>query len=200
VTSLSAAVAPPSITKENAMGYYITLADASFDVPETNEVLQVIKDANVTYHDWKRGGSYSGGEQRERWFSWLPKDYDKTITSVKEFFDLLGFDSDAHDGLVRLMAYDSKIGQEELFLAIVAPFVEEGSFLEWRGEDGSMWRHEVMGGKLHIAEVAMTYRDFKPVRLLEYEFINDTLTPLVLDPYAQTAPHAQYTQQASVSA
>lgn len=183
------------------MGYYITLADAGFAVPETDEVLTVLKDANWKYHDWKRGGTYSGGVQTSRWFSWMPADYDKTVTSVKDVFELLGFDTDAHDGLVRLMAYDSKIGQEELFLAIVAPFVEEGSFLEWRGEDGSMWRHEVINGRLKVADVAMTYTNYRPITIAEYHFSGDGKGEwLVLDPYAVQAPSEQYAAQTAVSA
>lgn len=183
------------------MGYYITLADADFAVPETDEVLTVLKDANWKYHDWKRGGTYSGGRQTSRWFSWMPADYDKTVTSVKEVFELLGFDTDAHDGLVRLMAYDSKIGQEELFLAIVAPFVEDGSFLEWRGEDGSMWRHEVIEGKLNVADVAMTYTNYRPVSIVEYDKAdNGKYAVIVLDPYAVEAPSEQYAAQTAVSA
>jgi hypothetical protein len=44
---------------------------------------------------------------------------------------------------VRLDSYDNKSGQEELFLAAVAPFVRPGSFVEWVGEDSTMWRDYV---------------------------------------------------------
>jgi hypothetical protein len=195
----SAVVEPQSTTKEKHMGYYINLRRSEFSIPETEEVLQVLKDANWKFHDWKNGGGFGGEGEQRKWFSWMPSDYDKTVTSVAEVFTLLGFEVDSHDGVVDLKYYDSKAGQEDLFIALVAPFVEEGSFMEWDGEDGAGWRHEVVDGKLTIAEREHQYGNQVPYTLVAFElgerdesggYSNSKW--LHCDPYSIESPAEQY--------
>lgn len=138
------------------MGFYVAIEDADFAIPETEEVLQALKDANTKYDHAKHGGSYGNGERKEKWFSWMTSDYDKTVTSVKEVFDMLGFDTHYSDidgkQHVVIDYYDSKIGQEDIFLYVVAPWVNNNSYIAWRGEDDSHWKHIVDNGVLKIME------------------------------------------------
>jgi len=140
------------------MGYYVTLTDDNFVIPAEHEAaaLQALKDLNKR-DDLKTGGSWSGGRQTAKWFAWMAPDYDKTVESVADVFEMLGFDTDVTDDGTHLLGYDNKTGAEEHFLAVVAPFVEDGSFLEWRGEDGAMWRHVVENGKLHTKSATITW-------------------------------------------
>lgn len=181
------------------MGYYISITEAGFEIPETEEVLTVLKEANTKFHDWKRGGSWSGGEEKDKWFSWMPSKYDEMVTSVAEVFQMLGFTTENKDGKVLLTDYDSKVGQEELFLALVAPFVEEGSFINWMGEDGNKWRNEVIDGRLHSAEAHTSYGKFHQYELAEVDMkkVNDEyVTRFILcDPYSDTPPAEQYRRQ-----
>jgi len=125
------------------MGYYVTLTDSQFVVPETPEVLAAIHEMETKYNDLKRGGG--GGKS---WFSWMPDL--RTLTSVKDVFQTLGFHCCINEeGGVSLYGYDDKTGQESIFLAVVAPFVEEGSFTQWLGEEGEVWKYVVKDGKLH---------------------------------------------------
>lgn len=139
------------------MGYYVTLESANFRIRECKlePAWEAVAKLNEK-DDLKSGGSWSGGKRKEVWFSWMEADYpEKALESAKKgecshpleyVFSHLGFETtrDEHGGLC-LHWYDSKIGDEEQFLRAVAPFVEPGSFLEWRGEDGCMWRHEFDG-------------------------------------------------------
>lgn len=132
------------------MGYYVTLEESNWIIPESEEVLQVLKDLNKLDH-LKTGGEYYGGKTVRRWFAWMPEKYDETVKSVAEVFNLLGFstDTESYDGeYVALTNYDNKTGSEDLFIEAVTPFVPEGSFLSWRGEEGERWRHEARNGKL----------------------------------------------------
>lgn len=130
------------------MGYYVRLTEAHFAIPEREDVLQALKDLNHRTDVKKYGGSWGAGGQTEAWFSWMPGNYDETVTSVQEVFDLLGFETEVKDGLVYLTDYDNKTGQEDLFIETVAPFVNEGSYLVWCGEDNAMYRHEIRDGQL----------------------------------------------------
>ena len=122
------------------MGYYVSLRSAHFEVPETESVLQVLKDLNKQDH-LKQGGSYGPNGKTESWFSWMPTDWDTTCTTVQEVFELLGFETTLvekpYGVAVSLDVYESKTGQEDLFCATVAPFMEKDSFLEWIGEDNA---------------------------------------------------------------
>ena len=46
--------------------------------------------------------------------------------------------------------YNSKTGQEDLFLDRIAPFVQEGSYAIWKGEDNSFWKWEFTDGKMLV--------------------------------------------------
>jgi len=120
------------------MGYNVSLRSAHFHVPETEAVLQVLKDLNKQDH-LKRGGSFGPEGKTESWFSWMPTDWDTTCTTVQEVFELLGFETNIVDEpwgkAVSLEVYESKAGQEDLFCRAVAPFMEKGSYIEWIGED-----------------------------------------------------------------
>lgn len=186
------------------MGYYVSMRDSNFSIPESDEVLQVLKDANWKYQNYKNGGSFGRGEST-RWFSWMPSDYDQVVTSVAEVFELLGFEVDKTLTHCTLMNYDSKIGQEDLFLALVAPFVEEGSWIEWQGEDGASWRHEVVNGRLHVRDAYIQYGDPKPYLMAVCEYIGDVsqreMKFVLCDPYSDKSPAEQWDEQvASVKA
>lgn len=138
------------------MGYYVELTAAEFEIPENEQVLQVLKDLNHKPGVVKNGGSYAGGKKQKSWFSWLAPDYDQHVTSVYEMFEMLGFDCSlsTDQSTVMLMGYDNKIGQEHLFIEAVAPYVAEGSYLQWRGEDGAEWRYVVEDGGVRAYERA----------------------------------------------
>ena len=70
---------------------------------------------------------------------------------IGEMFEYLmwpvEFDS---DGNIAYMGYDAPdhiIGDEEVWLGAIAPYVESGC-IQVRGEDGDLWRWVLSGGKL----------------------------------------------------
>jgi hypothetical protein len=111
---------------------------------------------NVSHHDVKRGGSYSkdketGVETRVKWFSWMYPDYPDKYDTAKEILEELGFYvEEAKDGLV-IEYYESKMGQENLFLESVSDLIVSSTgngmpHIIWSGEDGGTWK-EVYGEK-----------------------------------------------------
>ena len=57
-----------------------------------------------------------------------------------------------------LEAYDSKAGAEDHFLEAVAPFVTPGSYIEWRGEDDTMWRQDFDGQYMNVKEGRVVFK------------------------------------------
>lgn len=142
------------------MGYYVQTTAVNWLLPIVNEsaALDALKKLNSSENDHlKRGGRYAEGGKTESWFSWMPTDYDKTVTSVAEVLDMLGFETKILPEGTRIVGYDSKTGQEELFLATIAHFVEPGSSIDWRGEDDAVWRYAFDGTRMQVLEGRLTY-------------------------------------------
>jgi hypothetical protein len=128
------------------MGYYVDLVDADFTIPEREDVLEALREMPIKYRSLMRGGSST-----EKWFSWMNNEDIEKAESARSIFEALGFDCvDYGNGTFGLSSYNNKTGQEDLFMAVVAPFLEDGSFTQWRGEDGELWRYTVSGGKLTV--------------------------------------------------
>eukprot|EP00744_Colponema_vietnamica_P031518 GILI01050149.1.p1 GENE.GILI01050149.1~~GILI01050149.1.p1 ORF type:complete len:164 (+),score=13.82 GILI01050149.1:88-579(+) len=161
------------------MGYFVKLVQSTFRIPKTQEALNALKEINQKWHSLKRGGSSSG----DKWFSWMPADYDRTVRSVKAVFDLLGFETAETEDSVLLVDYDNKRGQEDLFLAAIASLVAEGSFVDWRGEDDEEFRHLVKNGKLWMQTKANgEWEEPLPFTFTMYCFEGDFQVKVV-DPY-----------------
>ena len=52
------------------------------------------------------------------------------------------------DGDLRIWGYDDKTGIEKDCLAVLAPFVRDGSYIEWQGENGGMWCNVFRDGSM----------------------------------------------------
>lgn len=128
------------------MGYYVDLVEADFTIPETEEVLEALRAMPKRFKELQRGGNGT-----DKWFSWMSDEEIENAVSAKAVFESLGFDTfDYGNNTFGLNSYNNKTGQEDLFLAVVAPFVSNGSYTEWRGEDGELWRYTVTNGRLTV--------------------------------------------------
>lgn len=128
------------------MGYEINITDANFTIPAKNLDAAYQEMCALNQHDdLKHGGSSTGA----KWFPWMDQNYPETCKNAQDILEQLGFHTETQmDGSLSLVSYDSKVGQEDLFLDVIAPFVANGSYIEWKGEDGDRWRHEIDGGRL----------------------------------------------------
>jgi hypothetical protein len=147
------------------MGYYIDLSAAEWEIPETAEVLNALKEMVTKYHAIKRGGSSNG----ESWFSWMEDSEILGAETAQTVFIRLGFDTLTTDLGFTLEGYSNKTGQEDVFLAVVSPFCKDGSYVEIRGEDGSEWQYSVRNGKLHYAEVIKSFDEPVPYLYAHYD-------------------------------
>jgi len=139
------------------MGYYVSgqgqLRIKNANLPAAYEALMALQDAP---NENKHGGSYSAAETRY-WYSWMPEDL-RTIPTVQDVFRELGFEVEVEgeSGDVLIGNYDSKMGQEEVFLAAAAPFIENDEY-EWTGEDGDFWKWRFADGKMFYLSGTRSY-------------------------------------------
>ena len=140
------------------MGYYVSLHSSDWEVKESPELLATLKEMPIKYHAIKRGGSSSG----ESWFSWVNDSDFETATTAQQIIEAFGFETSEAEGVVSIDGYSNKTGQEDVLLAVLAPFVNEGAEMEWSGEEGERWLYVVRGGRLHISNETRTWDDPQP--------------------------------------
>jgi hypothetical protein len=132
------------------MGYYVRGDSYKFMLKAGQEdaIRAAIRELN-THDELKNGGQSKGGVTVQKWFSWMNDfDYDSDFTTV-ELLERLGFDVTVNeDGDITNLFYDGKTGQEDLFLATLAPFIEDGSSIDWQGEEDERWRWVFEGGEM----------------------------------------------------
>lgn len=142
------------------MGYYVSTMNADFRIPAEN--LDKAYDALCALNardelktggggrEVKPAGSESIADDPTRWFSWMPWNYDEVYSSVEEILNALGFETDVElNGDVTIWYYDNKMGAETHFLEALAPYVADGSYIEWLGEDNAMWRQDFSNGEIN---------------------------------------------------
>lgn len=144
------------------MGYCITLEKAEFKIKKDNldAALKALKElGNGSNHPEARGGSWSGGKQTHKHFSWMndynPDDWHH-ITDVMEAWGYpVTIDK---EGDVSDIDFDGeKIGQEEIMFTALAPFVEDKSYIQMRGEDGAKWRWVFSEGKFSQKDAKVSF-------------------------------------------
>ena len=128
------------------MGYYVN-GEGELTIKKEN--LTAAYEAMMALQERPAEGKRGGG-QGKAWYSWMPEDL-RTIPSAAEVFRALGFEVGESDEGIVIARYDSKNGQEDVFIAAAAPFIEDGEY-EWTGEDGEFWRWEFIGGKMYCRE------------------------------------------------
>ena len=140
------------------MGYYINIIESTFTIPTANLDEAYKRMCALNENDSiKRGGSYPGepmdedkraalGYNPNKWFSWTDPNYPSKCADAEAILRHLGFEvMVTRSGLI-ITQYDSKYGQEELFLAAVCDLAT--GYIVWGGENGERWR-DTFGGK-HI--------------------------------------------------
>lgn len=137
------------------MGYYVSITEGEVTIPKANleeayKRMCALNDNDAVKRGGQWGGEISSDSPRPegmsyhpaRWFSWMDANYPETCSDAKAILRELGFELEDRDGDLFIFGYDSKVGQEELFLDAISDLCTKDSFLVWRGEDGAMWRQE----------------------------------------------------------
>jgi hypothetical protein len=159
------------------VGYYVSLHSSDWEITESPELLAVLKEMPTKYHAIKRGGSSNG----ESWFSWVNDEDFVNAKTCEEIINAFGFETSEAQGVVSIDAYSSKTGQEDVLLAVLAPFVAEGAEMEWSGEEGERWLYLVKDGKLFVSGETRKWDKPEPYKYLHYDFYTDTDGKMVTD-------------------
>ena len=127
------------------MGYYMNLEDQEFLIKKENmagalaaiKAIAPHKDRARNYFSWVNTKKYQAAETLEdALMAWRWPPYMNKNANPKGEIVSLEFDGE-------------KSGDEEALFRAIAPFVESGSFIEKRGEDGERWRWRFHKGDLY---------------------------------------------------
>lgn len=145
------------------MGYYVETIEVNFTIPSSNldDAYKAMCELNQ-HNELKSGGRHPSedkdGPHDGVWFSWMHWNYDEVYETAKEILEALGFELyEDENGDLSISYYNSKIGNENHFLNAIAPYVADSSYIEWRGEDGSMWRSFFTDGKMVEQTAVITW-------------------------------------------
>ena len=154
------------------MGYYVSLEESNVLIKKSDLDAAYVALCKLNDRDdAKRGGSYTGGKQVDRWFSWMDANYPEKLKSTEEIIQALGFETTtSENGDLYIERYDNKTGQEDWFLHAVAKYItaEDGAepFMDWRGEDGSLYRWTFADGIMYNEEARIEWTnrtEYRPV-------------------------------------
>lgn len=119
------------------MGYYIETREIDFKIKESNEekALQALKDMAIKNNE----------------ISWVDNQYIIDSKTFKQAFSECRYQSSLEevDGEMYItIDYFSgeKYGSEELIFNTLAPYVEDGSYITYQGEEGELWRYVFNNG------------------------------------------------------
>lgn len=152
------------------MGYYVQITDGSPVLPKERLDEAYARLCELNDHDeWKRGGSYGGDFEPEKWFSWMQPNYPETCADVKAILEDVGYEVEYINGDLAIQNYDNKHGCEDLFIWYISDLFNPGSELVWRGEDGEMWKWQFGDGqKTVVLEPTIGWHN--PSRYVPYEY------------------------------
>ncbi len=137
------------------MGYYIQIAksDACIPADRLEDCYHKMCALNETHDHEKRGGSWSGGKQNAKWFSWMDANYPETCKDTQAIFEQMGFKTEYNKkGDLLITGYDNKMGQEDIFLKAIEN--DAVGSIKWHGEDGKEWTTHFFGGNVIDAQPA----------------------------------------------
>lgn len=135
------------------MGYYVKIIESDFTIKKEDfyRGYEIVCNLN-SRDDLKTGGRYGGDPtpkpadskscscNPDKWFAWMPWNYDEICNSLPEILEMLGFEVDYNDGGdITGLAYADKMGNEDVFLDALRPIIKGASCIVWEGEDDDRW-------------------------------------------------------------
>lgn len=138
------------------MGYCITSRDCKF----------VIKRANM---DLALAALKKAIKKAKRW-DWVGEREISDAKSLSEAMNALmwplGFKDVPDDGMLDATSIyfnGEKMGSEDEFFAALAPYVEEGSWIEATGEDDDRWRWVFRNKKMTVESAIISWENYEAV-------------------------------------
>lgn len=137
------------------MGYCMRQCRTSFRIPadKKDAALKAVK-AVLT------GPPHVDEDGRQLHFAWVRADW-LNETALDELLGAWRWTAyeNVNGDIVELEFTGEKMGNESDLFAALAPFVDDGSFIQMEGEEGELWRWCFDNGKLHERYGRVVFED-----------------------------------------
>jgi len=134
------------------MGYGMQLHDEVFFMAKEvhGEALKAIKEL---------AGKETISDSSGRHFSWVDTQSFVKARYIEEAIKAwrweVGFDAEGNINLIDFMG--EKMGDDYMLFNILAPYIENGSYIEMLGEDGALWRWIFKNGNVKEVNATITF-------------------------------------------
>lgn len=132
------------------MGYCMDMQECSFHIPaeKFGEALAAIKALMIDTESMS-GGSYQGGMQTGKWFSWVHTESVWSAEGLPEALSAWRWKAYLSErGDIDYLSFTGeKSGDDRVLFSAIAPYVTDGSYISMRGEDGFLWRWFFQNGE-----------------------------------------------------
>lgn len=149
------------------MGYYVSTISSQFTFKPGTDLKAVLDDVKQKMFTDEalvskaRGGAWpkeGKAVEDHSWYSWTNtrecRQAGDIYDIIQQFFETV----DISDDRMSFEVYvDNKIGQEDVLLEHLAPYLEDDSHLRYRGEDGDLFGWRVKGGRLVEEQATVTW-------------------------------------------
>lgn len=117
------------------MGYYMNTTNAQFVILKKNfqNVIDTLKELSA---------------QKE--LDWIDNNVIQASSDIVDIFDELRYEVDFNviGDIYCIWFIGEKLGSDEIIFNSIAQYVEDGSYIEYSGEDTDMWRYVFENGKM----------------------------------------------------
>jgi hypothetical protein len=131
------------------MGYYIDQVDHNFFI-DNKHIPSLIATIHSLSKDESNmsGGSFDSSQKIYSCYSWVNMSF-TDYNDIKEIFKCWRWhiDQDENGNIDSINFEGQKLGDDDILLRAIAPYVKDGSYIEIRGEDNSLWRWAFKNGK-----------------------------------------------------
>jgi hypothetical protein len=161
------------------MGYYVRTVESNIflDKKHFDDAYKKLCELN-DYDELKRGGSFGYNSEsdasekynKSKWFSWMDYNYPETCSDLQSVLNQVGFTCffDDDGNLNELLYDENKTGNEDYFLCALAEFVQDGSWIAFKGEEDDDYYRFIYENKKMYSEKGKVKIFWENVG--EYEF------------------------------
>ena len=145
------------------MGYYVETTASNITIPYEAFVpicKHLLDEGIMTNYKEMSGGDMKG----DKWYSWVTmSELENSLkaNNLIEVFTMFGYevgtDCLEKNPTITDLSYNQKSGNEIVLLRMIAPFIENDSYIDWKGEGGELYRWEFFEQELIEREGVITW-------------------------------------------
>lgn len=137
---------------ESDMGYNMNQVNGLFTMKASDfdAALEAIKEL-AEHPEQMSGYRWYNGKIESRHYSWVTTEAFLKADNIFDALDAWDIEltqEEGEDFASGIQLYSEKLGDEHYVLEAIAPFVEDGSYIDMKGEDDYYWRWSFRNGTL----------------------------------------------------